>query len=72
MLTNTETGRESSRAFVASDIQLDGKHSEQQDAVPIAFWKETAFSFASRRRRCKRGLRKLGSRGGKTRPDYTV
>jgi len=45
MLTNTETGGESSRDFVASDIQLDGKHSEQPDAVPIAFWKETAFSL---------------------------
>jgi hypothetical protein len=37
MLTNTETGGESSRDFVASDIQLDGKHSEQPDAVSIAF-----------------------------------
>jgi hypothetical protein len=36
---------ERSKHFVAADIQLDGKHSEQPDAVPIAFWNETAFSL---------------------------
>ena len=39
---------QSSKHFVVADIQLDGKHSEQADAVPIAFWNENRVFLAHR------------------------